>query len=147
MRLLEKRILALGYTGGYGVFDNAAGDPEGFTRFLSDDADRLETPFADDGQWVVIQFYLPDGPPTRRKLAQESADPSQVCDRSADRGCQFATGGRQAGKVSPLAARSRRYCVGRNRSPYTSASSSARARNAPSPISPTGRPVSGSAAW
>ena len=43
---------------------------------------------------------------------------------------------RQAGKPSPLAARSRRYGVGRNRSPYFSASSSARFTNAARPISP-----------
>ena len=42
----------------------------------------------------------------------------------------------QAGKAPPEAARSRRYAVGRNRSPYAAASSSARFTNAASPISP-----------
>ena len=59
--LLSKRILALGYTRDSvpGVFNNAAGDPEGFIGILGEGREPKETKFADDMQWVVIQFFLP----------------------------------------------------------------------------------------
>jgi hypothetical protein len=59
LALLEQRILGLGYTGSYGVYDNAAGDPEGFVRVLGEGGDEPGKAFADHKDWVVIQFYLP----------------------------------------------------------------------------------------
>ncbi|MGI8407987.1 MAG: hypothetical protein ACR2L3_05700 [Actinomycetota bacterium] len=60
--LLSKRIVALGYTRDSlapGVFINAAGEPEGFIRILGEGREPKETKFAEDMQWVVIQFFLP----------------------------------------------------------------------------------------
>ena len=61
--LLHRRILALGYTGlggpTGGIYNNAAGDPEGFVRILGEAGDTTGRDFADHKDWVVVQFYLP----------------------------------------------------------------------------------------
>ena len=86
-----------------------------------------------DGYPVLVdsQRTAKTPPEVRRELAAavDSIEFYFASDR-ADRA--------QAGKDSPFSASSRRYGVARNRSPYFSASSSARARNAFRPISPVG---------
>ena len=61
--LLHRRILALGYTGlggpTGGIYNDAAGDPEGFVRILGEAGDTTGGDFADHKDWVVVQFYLP----------------------------------------------------------------------------------------
>ena len=76
------------------------------------------------------------GGPCRARVRHARARRSTTCTTPGSARAEPGACDGQAGNEPSEAASSRRYAVGRNRSPYFSASSSARATNAPRPIWP-----------